>query len=58
MALERKDVEAKYKWDLSVIYSSKDAFEEDFKRAEAMIKEYNMKLPWISNGMLGKSVTT
>ncbi len=40
MPIERKDVEAKYKWDLSVIYSSKDAFEEDFKRAEAMIKEY------------------
>ncbi len=40
MALERKDIEAKYKWDLSKIYSSEDAFLEDYKITEELIKEF------------------
>jgi oligoendopeptidase F len=40
MALERKDIEAKYKWDLSAIYESVDAFNADFKRAEGMISDF------------------
>ena len=40
MALERKDVEAKYKWDLSVIYESVDAFNAEFKAAEAKIADF------------------
>ena len=40
MALERKDVEAKYKWDLSVIYDSVDAFNAEFKAAEAKIADF------------------
>ena len=40
MALERKDIDAKYKWDLSVIYESVDAFNADFKRTEAMIADF------------------
>jgi hypothetical protein len=40
MALERKDVDKKYKWDLSVIYESKEAFFEDYKKAEKMIADF------------------
>ena len=40
MALERKDIEAKYKWDLSVIYESVDAFNADFKRTETLISAF------------------
>ena len=40
MALARKDVEAKYKWDLSVIYDSVDAFNAEFKAAEAKIADF------------------
>ena len=40
MALERKDVDQKYKWDLSVIYESKEAFFEDYKKAEKMIADF------------------
>ena len=40
MALERKDIEAKYKWDLSAIYESVDAFNAEFKRAESMISDF------------------
>ena len=40
MPIERKDVEAKYKWDLSVIYAAKEDFEADFKLAEEKIKVY------------------
>ena len=38
MALERKDVDKKYKWDLSVIYKDEAAFFEDYAKAEKMIK--------------------
>ena len=37
---ERKDIAEKYKWDLSVIYADENAFNEDYKRAEALIKAY------------------
>ncbi len=40
MPLERKDIDPKYKWDLSVIYSSKDEFDQDYKLTEAMIRVY------------------
>ena len=34
MPLERKDVDPKYKWDLSAIYATKADFDADFKLAE------------------------
>ena len=40
MARERSEIEAKYKWDLSAIYSDKDAFEREFSEVEALAKEY------------------
>lgn len=40
MALTRESVDKKYKWDLTAIYGSEDAFEEDFKRVEELIKAY------------------
>ena len=40
MALERKDVDKKYKWDLSVIYKDEEAFFADYAKAEKMIKEF------------------
>ena len=40
MALERKDVDKKYKWDLSVIYKDEEAFFEDYAKAEKMVKAF------------------
>ena len=40
MILERKDVDAKYKWDLSVIYKDEDAFYQDYSKCEKLIKEF------------------
>ena len=37
---ERKDIDPKYKWDLSVIYADVDAFYADYKKVEEMIKEF------------------
>ena len=35
---ERKDIEARYKWDLSVIYPSETEFYEDYAKAEKAIE--------------------
>ena len=40
MALERKDVDKKYKWDLSVIYKDENAFFDDYKKCENMISDF------------------
>ena len=40
MALERKDVEQKYKWDLSVIYKDERAFYDDYARAEKLVEAF------------------
>ena len=40
MIRERKDIEAKYKWDLSVIYKDEAAFNADYALAEAKIQEF------------------
>ena len=40
MIKERKDIDPKYKWDLSVIYADEAAFFEDYKRVEALVKEF------------------
>ena len=37
---DRKDIPAKYKWDLSVIYADEKAFYEDYDKVEKMIKEF------------------
>lgn len=37
---ERKDIPAKYKWDLSVIYADEKAFYDDYAKVEKMIKEF------------------
>ena len=39
MALERKDVDSKYKWDLSAIYKDEAAFYEDYAKAEVLTAE-------------------
>ena len=38
--MERKDVEQKYKWDLSVIYEDENAFNKAYSEAERLVKEY------------------
>ena len=40
MALERKEIEAKYKWDLSKIYPTEADFDADYARAEEMIRAF------------------
>lgn len=40
MVLERKDVDPKYKWDLTVIYKDEAAFFADYALAEAKIKDF------------------
>ncbi len=37
---DRKDIPAKYKWDLSVIYADEKAFYADYAKVEKMIKEF------------------
>lgn len=37
---DRKDIPAKYKWDLSVIYADEKAFYADYSKVEKMIKEF------------------
>ncbi|MBQ9084943.1 MAG: oligoendopeptidase F [Clostridia bacterium] len=37
---ERKDIEQKYKWDLSVIYPTLDDFYADYKKTEGLIKKF------------------
>ncbi len=38
--LERKDIDSKYKWDLSVIYPDEAAFYEDLSNAEKLINNF------------------
>ena len=40
MILERKDIDPKYKWDLSVIYKNEEKFFEDYAKCEKLIKAY------------------
>lgn len=40
MPLERKDVEQKYKWDLSVIYKDEKAFYDEYARAEKLVEAF------------------
>ena len=40
MILERKDVDPKYKWDLSVIYKDEEAFFADYASCEKLIKDF------------------
>ncbi len=39
--MERKDIDKKYKWDLSVIYASVSDFNKDYARAEKMIRDFS-----------------
>lgn len=39
--LERKDIDKKYKWDLTAIYADEAAFNADFAKAEKLIKEFS-----------------
>jgi len=44
---ERKDIDTKYKWDLSTLYANDEMWEEDSKKAKELskkIKEYQGKL--------------
>lgn len=40
MTDKRKDIDAKYKWDLTAIYPDMDAFEKDFGRAKALVDAF------------------
>ena len=40
MVFERKDIDPKYKWDLSVIYADEAAFNADYALAEKQIKAF------------------
>ena len=40
MTKERKDIEARYKWDLSVIYPTETDFYADYAKAEKAIKSF------------------
>ncbi|MBR5120524.1 MAG: oligoendopeptidase F, partial [Clostridia bacterium] len=40
MVLERKDIDKKYKWDLSAIYADEAAFNADYALAEKQIKAF------------------
>ncbi len=40
MVRERKDIEAKYKWDLSVLYKDEEAFNADYTTAQTKIEEF------------------
>lgn len=48
--LERKDVDKKYKWDLSVIYSDEEAFYADYAKAEKLIKAFPAHEKTMCNG--------
>ena len=37
---DRKDIPAKYKWDLSVIYADEKAFYADYAKVEKMLKDF------------------
>ncbi len=37
--LDRKDIDPKYKWDLTKIYPTEDDFKADFEEAQAIVKE-------------------
>ena len=43
MALERKDIDAKYKWDLSVLYKTDEDFLADMKKTEGLIKAFGKR---------------
>ena len=38
--LERKDIDPKYKWDLTKIYPTEDDFKADFEEVEALVKAF------------------
>lgn len=40
MIKERKDIDKRYKWDLSVIYENESAFYADYAKAEKLIKAF------------------
>lgn len=40
MIQERKDIDPKYKWDLSVIYPDEEAFEKDYTAVEKSIRAF------------------
>lgn len=43
MALERKDVDPKYKWDLTVLYKDDEAFAADLRLAEKLIAKFGAR---------------
>ncbi len=40
MILERKDIDPKYKWDLTAIYKDEKAFYDDYARCEGLVKAF------------------
>ena len=40
MAMERHEIDARYKWDLSVIYKDEAAFYADYEQVEKLIEAY------------------
>ena len=38
--LDRKNIDPKYKWDLTKIYPTEDDFKADYEAAEALVKSF------------------
>ena len=53
MILERKDIDKKYKWDLSVIYKDEAAFNADYSKCEALIKDFAKHETTMSKSAVG-----
>ena len=49
MVYERKDIDPKYKWDLSVMYADEAAFNADYALAEEKIKAFRAHEQTITN---------
>ncbi len=50
MVYERKDIDPKYKWDLSVIYADEAAFDADYALAEEKIKAFSAHAETMTQG--------
>ena len=48
--LERKDIDPKYKWDLTAIYADEEAFYKDYAKAEKLIEKFSMHEKTMCNG--------
>lgn len=50
MTTIRAEIPEQYKWDMTTIYANADAFEQDFKKAEACIADYGKHMDTMLSG--------